>query len=236
MRNHRNTMLAGVAALALLAGTGLASAQEPQNHNSPPQAKQPQASHEMNKAPAAGKMGQGTQEQKPAERAAETNKANEATPAEKRAQTQEPKGGMEQRKENAAPRAADDQLKKGAQSTAQERERNGMQNRQNAATQDGAREGMQGKASGANVQLSEQQRTQIRETVIHAQGAPRVGSVNFDVTVGTVIPRDSIQIVPVPETLVQIEPVWRGFLYFVYEDEVVIVNPGDMTIVAVLPA
>jgi hypothetical protein len=35
---------------------------------------------------------------------------------------------------------------------------------------------------------------------------------------------------------VQIDPAWRGFLYFVYEDEVVIVNPRDMRIVAVLPA
>jgi uncharacterized protein Smg (DUF494 family) len=35
---------------------------------------------------------------------------------------------------------------------------------------------------------------------------------------------------------VQIDPAWRGFLYFVHEDEVVIVNPRDMRIVAVLPA
>ncbi len=76
------------------------------------------------------------------------------------------------------------------------------------------------------------------------RGAPRVGHVNFDVQVGTVIPRHDIRIVPVPRTLVRIEPEWRGFLYFVYEDEVlyfvyedevVIVNPRDMRIVAVLP-
>jgi Protein of unknown function (DUF1236) len=56
------------------------------------------------------------------------------------------------------------------------------------------------------------------------------------VTVGTVVPRGRIQVIPVPEMLVQIEPEWRGFLYFVYEDEVVIVNPNDMKIVAVVPA
>ena len=50
-------------------------------------------------------------------------------------------------------------------------------------------------------------------------------------TVGTVIPRGRIHVVPVPETLVRIEPEWRGFLYFVYEDEVVVVNPRDMKIV-----
>ena len=72
--------------------------------------------------------------------------------------------------------------------------------------------------------------------MINARGAPRVSSVDFDVTVGTAIPRGKIHVIPVPETLVRIEPEWRGFLYFVYEDEVVIVNPRDMKIVAVVSA
>jgi hypothetical protein len=231
MRNQRNTLLAGIAGLALLAGTGLAAAQEPQDHNSAPQAKQPQAAQPMNKGPAAGRMDQSTQEQKPADRSAETNKADradKAVPAEKRAQTGqrqpvEKKGAMTQRKETNAPRTAEEPTSKTGQTTAQVRERNGMK-------------GLQGNASGMNVQLSDQQRTQIRNTVLNVQGAPRIGNVNFDVAVGTVIPRDSIRIVPVPETLVRIEPRWRGFLYFVYEDEVIIVNPRDMRIVAVVPA
>jgi hypothetical protein len=90
--------------------------------------------------------------------------------------------------------------------------------------------------AGVNVQLNEQQRTEIRTAVIYAHGAPWVSHVDFDVTVGTVIPRERIHVVPVPETLARIEPEWRGFLYFVYEDEVVIVNPSDMKIVAVVPA
>jgi len=44
-----------------------------------------------------------------------------------------------------------------------------------------------------------------------------------------------VEIVPVRLTLVE-KPAWRGFLYFVYEDEVVIVDPNDMAIVAVVPA
>jgi uncharacterized protein Smg (DUF494 family) len=52
--------------------------------------------------------------------------------------------------------------------------------------------------------------------------------------VGTVVPRGAVHIVPVPATLVQIQPEWRGFLYFVYESEVVVVNPRDMKIIAVL--
>jgi hypothetical protein len=49
------------------------------------------------------------------------------------------------------------------------------------------------------------------------------------------IPRGRVHIVPIPQTLVQIVPGWRGFPYFVYEDEVVIVDPHDMRIVAILP-
>jgi len=49
-----------------------------------------------------------------------------------------------------------------------------------------------------------------------------------------VVPRRDIRVVRVPETLVRIEPQWQGYVYFVYEDEVIIVNPHDMRIVAVL--
>jgi hypothetical protein len=88
---------------------------------------------------------------------------------------------------------------------------------------------------GGSVNLTEQQRTEIKTTVIQGHNAPRVGHVDFDVRVGTAVPRGKIHVVPVPETLVRIEPRWRGFMYFVYEDEVVIVDPHDYKIVAVVP-
>ena len=50
------------------------------------------------------------------------------------------------------------------------------------------------------------------------------------------MPRREIHVIPVPRTLVEIDPVWRGYFYFVARDEVIIVNPRDMRIVAVLPA
>jgi hypothetical protein len=89
------------------------------------------------------------------------------------------------------------------------------------------------------VQLSEDQRTRIRQTIIESGNAPRVGRVNFNVRTGTVIPRSeftSIRVVPVPQYLVQIEPRWRGYEYFVHQDSIVIVNPRDLRIVAIVPA
>jgi hypothetical protein len=95
---------------------------------------------------------------------------------------------------------------------------------------------MQGaRGAGAKVALNDQQRSQIRDTIINGRGAPRVGSVDFDVNVGTVVPRGHLHLVRVPETLVRIDSGWRGFLYFVYNDEIVIVDPRDMRIVEVLP-
>ena len=37
-----------------------------------------------------------------------------------------------------------------------------------------------------------------------------------------------------PATLVEIEPTWRGYMYFVYNDEIIIVEPRTLEIVAVL--
>jgi hypothetical protein len=92
------------------------------------------------------------------------------------------------------------------------------------------------RASG-NVQFTAEQRTQIRQTVIEANNAPRVDHVTFNVTVGTVIPRaefTTVHVVAVPDVLVTIQPEWRGLEYFIYEDEVVIVDPNDLRIVAVV--
>jgi hypothetical protein len=88
---------------------------------------------------------------------------------------------------------------------------------------------------GANVALNDQQRSQIRNTVINSRNAPRVSNPNFAVNVGTVVPRGQIRLVRVPSPLVRIRPAWRNFLYFVYNDRIVIVNPRTMRIVNVLP-
>lgn len=136
------------------------------------------------------------------------------------------KQGREAAQEQSQRRSTAEEHRTGSSSTAERTEHNGSM------------KGLQGNASlpmkGGNVQLNDEQRTTIRKEVIDAHGAPRVGHVDFDVRVGTIIHRRDVDIVPVPETLVRVEPEWRGYLYFVYEDEVVIVNPHDMRIVAVV--
>jgi hypothetical protein len=87
-----------------------------------------------------------------------------------------------------------------------------------------------------NVNITQEQRTRIHETIIHERGAPRVGRVNFDVSVGARVPRGGVRFAALPQTILEIEPAWRGYDYFMVGDEIVIVDPRSMEIVAVLDA
>ena len=88
---------------------------------------------------------------------------------------------------------------------------------------------------GGSVRLSEDQRSHIK-TVIEREHGPRLDrNLNFSVSVGTRIPRN-VHVVVLPEDIVRIVPQYRGFAYFLVEDEIVIVDPQTLEIVAVIPA
>jgi hypothetical protein len=88
---------------------------------------------------------------------------------------------------------------------------------------------------GGSVQLSEDQRSQIK-TIVGRGNAPRLsGNPNFDVRVGTRIPH-SVHYAVLPRDIVRIVPQYRGFDYFLVQDEIVIVDPHTFEIVAVIPA
>jgi len=230
MRDPRKTLLTGIAAVALVAGSGLASAQEPSKEKAP-QSKEPHAATQtMNKAPGALEKNRNAQEREPTatelnRRAEESERANKTDKG-----SVEKRGAPDQRRVDSYDRANEP----GKATSEQNQGAQGQQRNQRSSAEPG-HERAQGAGNGTNVQLSAEQRTQIREKVVEGRGAPRVAHVNFDLTVGTVVPRGGVEIVPVPETLVEIQPAWQGFLYFVYEDEVVIVDPNDMEIVAVVP-
>jgi uncharacterized protein DUF1236 len=271
MKSTRTALLVGIAALALVAGNGFASAQEKSESG---KGATPHAAQQMNHSGTSGQSSQGAQAQehgsmsKQGQRAEEAGKASageKATTSQNRAPKEEQNRAAQSNEKKGTTATENERSKRS--NTAQERERMGGQNAAernrngNTAAEQQTRtggtaqqqnrtgggnmnaergrtgtEGLQSNASGMNVRLTEQQRSEIRTTVINGHGAPRVAHVDFDVTVGTVIPRGRVHVVAVPEMLVRIEPAWRGFLYFVYEDEVVIVDPNDMKIVAVVPA
>jgi hypothetical protein len=89
--------------------------------------------------------------------------------------------------------------------------------------------------SRANVTLTGEQRTRIHDVITKERSAPRVASVDFDVRVGARVPR-TVRFAPLPATIIEIEPVWRGYEYFLVRDEIVVVDPSTMEIVAVIEA
>jgi Protein of unknown function (DUF1236) len=97
----------------------------------------------------------------------------------------------------------------------------------------GEREGQRSGNTNVSVSLTTEQRTKIRETVFKGSNAPRVSNVDFSIKEGTVVPR-TVHIIEVPELIVDIHPEWRGFRYFIVNEELIIVEPDTLRIVAVI--
>ena len=89
--------------------------------------------------------------------------------------------------------------------------------------------------AGGRVQLSEQQRTNVHETILKERNVNRVNEVNFSITVGTRIPH-SVRLAALPASVISLVPQFRSYEYFVANDEICIVEPSSYEIVEVIPA
>jgi Protein of unknown function (DUF1236) len=107
----------------------------------------------------------------------------------------------------------------------------GQNQRDQGRNQQGAREGDRG--GNVSVSFTTEQRTKIRETVFKERNAPRMSRVDFSIREGTIIPR-TVRVVEVPDVIVQIHPEWRGFKYFIVDNELIIVESDTLRIVAVI--
>jgi hypothetical protein len=86
--------------------------------------------------------------------------------------------------------------------------------------------------AGAGAKLSSDQRTKI-STVIKQQNIQPATNINFSVSVGTRVPR-TVGFHPLPTEIISIYPDWRGYEMFLVGDQLVVVNPRTLEIVAVL--
>ena len=213
----KKTLLASVAAAALIAGPAFAQKQEAPASKTEAPARAPAA---VQNAPAekvapAGKVAP--------DKAASEHKApksettGQASPSTSKPSAADTKAG--DIKAGDKPAAAPD-------TKAQTRSGAGTQTGTSTQTQTSTT------ASGGSVALNTEQKAKIRSTVLTAN-APRVTNVNFSINVGTVVPR-SVRLVAVPAPLIEIHPAWRGFMYFVHGDEIIIVEPGTLRIVAIV--
>jgi hypothetical protein len=87
--------------------------------------------------------------------------------------------------------------------------------------------------SGKSASLTTEQKTKIRTTVLNSGPKVSRSSINFNISVGTVVPR-SVHFVTVPQTIVEIYPEYRGFDYFVVDEEIVIIDPHSYKIVTII--
>jgi hypothetical protein len=90
--------------------------------------------------------------------------------------------------------------------------------------------------ASASVNLTSEQRTKIHQVIVKERNAPRVTNVDFQLNVGTVVPRERVRLVRVPQEIIEIQPAWRGYMYFLVGDEIVIVEPSTYRIVAIIEA
>jgi hypothetical protein len=146
-----------------------------------------------------------------------------------RDQTQGQAPQRQQREQGQAQQPAQGQAQQPQQGQTQQ-----GQTQQGQAQQGQAQQGQaqQGPAGGA-VNLTSEQRTRIQQTVFARNDLPRVNSVNFSLSVGTVVP-SRVRIVDVDPVLIEFFPQYRGHKYFVVRDEIVIVD-NSRKVVAVMP-
>jgi hypothetical protein len=108
----------------------------------------------------------------------------------------------------------------------------GEQKRGGAAATNGKDNGMNARAS-APVKLSSEQRTKITTVIKEKHVQP--ARVNFDIRVGAAVPR-SVHLTTLPPEVIEVYPAWRGYEFILVADEIVIIDPNTLHVVAVIPA
>lgn len=167
------------------------------------------------------------QNKKPASNAA-TNKANTAEPSKNAEQnnTRSP-AAQKSTQSNEPSKTAPANAK--ANDKTNDVNRNAQTNEPNrdAAAKNGAEPKARISAS-----LDPQKKTRVT-TAFEKVDVKPITNVNFSVSVGTVVP-SHVEFRPVPTSIVEIVPQYRGYDFFVVRDEVVIVEPRTHRIVDVI--
>lgn len=194
----RSTLLVSTA--VLLAGIGLASAQNTQSGG------------QSGAAPSAQSQGGAAGQERQSPQSSPSQRGVQSQQGQKEPMQKDTTGQAQQR-DQAAPSRAEQKGVRDQQSPTQAQSPQRQQNGQ--ATQ--------GQAQQGSKTLTTEQRTTIRKTVLSGGNVPRATNVNFNVSVGTTVPT-SVRVVAVPSTLIEIYPEWRGHMYFVVNDEIIIVD------------
>ncbi|MBK5566083.1 DUF1236 domain-containing protein [Ensifer sp. SSB1] len=144
-----------------------------------------------------------------------------------------------------------DRKKVGAENQTQEQEGAAKQNDASKSQQSGneqpAKEGEatqsgqskskpsgQGQSAKSTTKVTVEQKTEITQVIKEEKVRPI--DVDFDVSVGVVVPRTTkVKLQPLPGRIVRIVPAYEGYLFFVLADgRIVIVDPSSLEVVVIL--
>lgn len=88
--------------------------------------------------------------------------------------------------------------------------------------------------TGAITNVTVEQKTQITQILKEEKVEP-VADVDFDISVGVEVPRQKVELRPLPRRIIEIVPAYEEYQYFVLADgRIVIVDPDTFTIVLIL--
>jgi Protein of unknown function (DUF1236) len=258
----RKTVLTTIAGAALIAGSGLAAAQM---ENSPGRTKGAQGAsqrepgrtaHERQpgamQGPAEGRstsIGEGGQrsglsgtvqgQTQGRSSASEEEGKRSGHPGTMQGPAQQRSGAVEEKEHRSRHSRAEQRQDQGRSGAVEEKERRSghpgaMQGQaQGRSSTEQSRGGITEQRSVASPTLSQDQKTRLHE-VVTGDNVQHVNHVGFALSPGIRVP-DTVSLYDVPNTIVEILPQYRGFEYIVVRDELVIIDPDTLDIVAVLP-
>ena len=184
-----------------------------------------------------GKVGPAAEDKGPAQREPGAGKGQQSQqPAPNRAAEPRPDGKTEPqagpRRQGAERESGKDQPKATQQQSKDQPK--STEGPQPGKDQQKSTQGMDQK-QGARVQVTEQQRSGVRERLTKESRVERT-KINVSVNIGAPIPR-SVRLYTLPIAIVSLAPAYRGYSYIVLEDETIcIVDERTYLIVDVMPS
>jgi hypothetical protein len=229
-----NRFMMSVAAAALIAGTGFAYAQgtgmNQPSAGSAAQQGAPSSAPTNRDAAEPTKPSSGMKATQSDEKAAQPGAKNQRAQDDMKAGAKGEKSAQDNMKgEKSKSMSADEKGAAGKDMKAEGR--NGNMNAEQKGAAGSQSQTTTGQA-GAAAKLSTEQRTKIT-TVIREQRVQPLNNVNFSISVGTRVPR-GVSFHPLPAEVVTVYPEWRGYEFILVNNQIVVVNPRTLEIVAVL--
>ena len=217
---HTKSLLISVAAAALIAGGGYSFAQAPSG----------QAMPETKAAPEAAKPMEPKADVKVDSKTQADTKTKADTKVKADTKTKASERPMKSDSKAERTKASDTKTDRKSTTTTTSAPESGKASTKSKSSTTTTTTG-QG-AAGTSASLTTEQRTRISTTIRQTNVRP-VTNVNFSISVGTRVPR-TVTRHRLPATVIEIYLDWRGYEYILVGNDIIVINPRTLEIVAVI--